>query len=85
MTLNDVLRKYNVRIDDSNRVYLSCLCDGTFLFLWEMLNVIEHHLNCTDIKSSTEIINDRIPSDKPWCRCLYTVSGILPTEFRGDK
>ena len=85
MTLNDVLRSYNARIDNTGRVYLSCLCDGTLLFLWEMQDIVENYLNCTDINLATEIIDDGIPEDKPWCRCRYIVSGILPAEFRGDQ
>lgn len=65
-------------VQDDGRIKISCICDGTFLFLYELVSDLTI-MGCTDIEvESREATEDEIPKEKPW-RCWYfSASGILP-------
>lgn len=65
-------------ISDDGKIKISCICDGTFLFLYELVNDLKI-MGCTDIEiESREAAEDEIPKEKPWCRWYFSASGILP-------
>lgn len=76
-SVEEFLLKHNASVDENNRLYLSCLCDGTANFLMSMVNVLEA-LGCTDITTSHDIVTDGVSEDKPWCNCLFNANGLLP-------
>lgn len=78
---NEFLNSRKATVDEENRMHLQCLCDGTFLFLYEMVNVLQI-LKCTDIKTGSKVVTEGVPQDEPWCNCLFTASGILPDGVR---
>ncbi len=75
------LNQHKARVDENNRIHIQCLCDSTFIFLEEMVMVLEY-LGCTDIQTSGEIVKEGVPENKPWCNCLYRASGLLPNRER---
>ena len=63
-----------------DRLYLSCLCDGTLWFLQCMYRLLVEN-GFTDIGYSDEYLEDgdpRIPKDKPWCRSRFECYGVFP-------
>lgn len=61
---------------DGKRLTMYTICDGTFLFLWEMLEILRV-LYATNIHYQTEHVES--PDDnKPWLTCKFSVSGEIP-------
>lgn len=75
--INGFLKQHNAHVDDDNRLHLSVLCDGTGLFLYEMI-IILMGLKCSDIEHGGYTVTSGIPEDKPWCNYKFTANGILP-------
>lgn len=76
--LKDFFDSHAGYIDDKNRLHFQFACDGTYIFLDEMVQVLQG-LGCTDITVEDETIpKDETPEGKPWCNCLFSASGILP-------
>lgn len=81
MLLNNFLNSHNATVDEERRLHLSCLCDGTYLFLCEMTEFLRA-IGCTDIKANAEPATEGMPKEKPWLDCLFTASGILPDDVQ---
>lgn len=72
-------------VDDDNRITIHTVCDGTLLFLTEMVLVLKK-LGCTDIQATEGIApSELITADKPWCNYVYAVSGVLPSTMLYDE
>lgn len=82
MTLEEALTMYQARQDETGRIHLKCLCDGTLIFMSDMVVLLRDYLHCKDIKMSDEIVTEGIPEDKPWCNCLMKASGMPTTGAR---
>lgn len=82
MTLKEALAMYQARQDETGRIHLQCLCDGTLGFMSEMVALLRDCLHCKDIEMSDEIITEGISKDKPWCNCLMKASGMPTTGAR---
>lgn len=79
LSLEDTIRAYSGRMED-NRLYLHCVCDGTYIFLSNMVCAL-NDLGCTDIKTNERILDEReTPEGKPWCNCLFEANGVLPKQ-----
>ena len=86
-----IFRQYNAEIlKDGDRYYLKmhCLCDGTMIFLEQMIEILRNieaeefeHTGCTDIETETSDRPDLAPEDKPWMSCLFEAWGTLPKTF----
>ena len=48
MTVLDFIYDHNGHISEDGRLHFSCVCDGTFLFLYEMVRFLEE-IGATDI------------------------------------
>ena len=70
---------YKPYIDENNRLHIFCLCDGTYIFLLQLIKVL-FEMGCSDIHTNGDIVTEGIPEDKPWCNYLFEASGILPEE-----
>ena len=70
---------YEPYIDESRRLHIFCLCDGTYIFLLQLVKVL-FEMGCSDIHTNGDIVTEGIPEDKPWCNYLFEASGILPEE-----
>ena len=70
---------YKPYIDENNRLHIFCLCDGTYIFLLQLVKVLAE-MGCSDIHTNGDIVTEGIPEDKPWCNYLFEASGILPDE-----
>ena len=77
LDLTAFLRQHKAAVDEHNRLTLQCLCDGTYLFLYEMVHVLAA-LGCADIHTRGESVTHGVPEDKPWCNYLFKASGVLP-------
>lgn len=77
---SDFARRHNASVDKDNRITMEILCDGTLLFLLEMLYVLKE-IGCTGIEYDGKKVIEGIPEEKPWCNYLYTASGVLPDEI----
>lgn len=82
--VQDWLNQRNAKIDDSGRMTIQCLCDGTAFFLVEMLRVFDK-LGFREVKFDGNAVTEGIPEDKPWCNYLYEVSGLLPEHWEWMK
>ena len=82
MTLEEALTRYQAKQDKTERIHLKCLCDGTMVFMSDMVVLLQKYLHCKDIETSAEIVTEGIPEDKPWCNCLMKASGIPTTGAR---
>lgn len=71
------MSEYNPYIDENGRLYLFSLCDGTLIFLQQLIVSLER-LGCKDIRRSRKILTEGMPEGKPWMNCLYEASGQLP-------
>ena len=56
------------------RLHLSSVCDGTWIFMDELITIL-NALGCTDIQTETEHIQDACP---PWKSCRFKASGKVP-------
>lgn len=79
MTLCEALNTYQAKQDETGRIHLRCLCDGTLVFMNDMVVLLKNYLDCIDIKTSYEIVTEGIPEGKPWCNCLMKASGMPTT------
>ena len=61
---------------EGGRLYLSCVCDGTFFFLGELKRHLQA-FGCTDIQGFTETVKD---ADPPWMNCRFVAHGKVPDE-----
>ena len=59
---------------EGGRLYLSCVCDGTLVFM-EELKIRLRVFGCTDIQVYEETIKD---ADPPWMNCRFVVHGKVP-------
>ena len=71
------MSEYKPYIDDDGRLHLFSICDGTLIFLQELICNLKR-LGCRDIDHSTMILKEGFPEDKPWMNCLFEASGKLP-------
>ena len=71
------MSEYKPYIDDDGRLHLFSICDGTLIFLQELIYNL-NRLCCRDIDHSTTILTEGFPEDKPWMNCLFEASGKLP-------
>lgn len=67
-------------IEESGRLHLFCLCDGTMVFLQELIDSLRR-VGCIDIRHSHQILTDGFPQEKPWMNCLFEASGQLPASL----
>ena len=74
------MREYKPYIDESGRLHLFSLCDGTLIFLQELIVSLEQ-LGCKDIRHSQEILTEGMPEGKSWMNCLFEASGQLPSSL----
>lgn len=75
--LSAFFRAHKAMVDENNHVTMEVICDGTLLFLAEMLYVLKA-IGCADIDYDGKTVSEGIPEDKPWCNYLYTAKGVLP-------
>lgn len=68
------MSEYKPYIDENGRLYLFSLCDGTLIFLQQLIVSLER-LGCKDIRRSRKILTEGMPEGKPWMNCLYEASG----------
>lgn len=66
-----------IRPIQDGRLHLSCVCDGTWIFMAELVTIL-NALGCTDIQTETEYIQDACPS---WKSCRFKASGKVPDHF----
>lgn len=83
INLTAFLQQHGAVVDADNRLTLQVLCDGTYIFLYEMLQVL-CALECTDIQYDGSDAADEAPQDKPWCNWKFTASGRLPDHLYFD-
>lgn len=75
------LWRYNGKVDETGRLHLNCLCDGTAVFLGNMVYILKQ-LRCSDIETKCRTVGkDETPPGKPWCNCLFEASGVLPKDL----
>lgn len=75
--LNKFIRERHGKIENG-RLRLECRCDGTYAFMYEMLEVLKG-IGCTDIQRGEYMLDNTEP---PWMDCVYWCSGKLP---EGDE
>ena len=61
---------------EGGRLYLSCVCDGTLVFMEELKTRLRV-FGCTDIQGYTEAVKDADPS---WMNCRFVAHGKMPDE-----
>lgn len=72
------------KVSEDGRIHLSVLCDGTFVFLVELIVALQFY-GCTDIEySSEEVAIEDAPEGKPWCRCRFKARGVF-TAKEGEE
>lgn len=77
MTVGEFVEQCGGYIDKDRRLHMSCVSDGTILFLVEMLEALDI-LGATDIEYYTEYL-DKLPDpERPYLTCRFCASGILP-------
>lgn len=59
---------------EGGRLYLSCVCDGTLVFM-EELKMRLRVFGCTDIQGYEETVKD---ADPPWMNCRFVAHGKVP-------
>lgn len=72
--LGELLKGYGVSFD-GNTLTLSCICDGTYIFLFQMVNILTQ-LGFEDIETGEEDVESP-HSDKPWLSSRFWASGKL--------
>lgn len=74
------IQYYRSLADEKGELTLSCVCDSTFLFLFQLYKTLEL-AGFTDITiEDREAKPEEIPKDKPYCSWYYGVTGKLPKE-----
>lgn len=74
----DVPEGFPGYISEDGRLHIQCVCDGTYAFLYDMVQWLEF-IGCTEIETDTKILKEKeAPAGKPWCNCLFEASGVLP-------
>ena len=64
-------------IDEEGRLHLFSLCDGTLIFLQELVTSLKQ-MGCSDIRYGQQVLAEGMPEGKPWMNCLFEASGQLP-------
>ena len=62
---------------EGGRLYLSCVCDGTLVFM-EELKMRLRVFGCTDIQGYEETVKD---ADPPWMNCRFVAHGKVPDDW----
>lgn len=48
---------YKPYIDENNRLHIFCLCDGTYIFLLQLVKVLAE-MGCSDIHTNGDIVTE---------------------------
>ena len=77
---DEAIQYYRSLADENGELTLSCVCDSTLLYAWELYKLLDLS-GVTDIKvESREATPEEIPKDKPYCSWYYSATGRLPKE-----
>ncbi len=77
MTVTEFLDHHDAYLDEDRCLHLYCTCDGTLLFMNEMIEFLTQ-IGATDIEHYTEYLDKSPDSERPWLTCRFCASGILP-------
>lgn len=77
MTVKEFLDHHGAYIDKDQRLHLYCTCDGTLLFMAEMIEFLTQ-IGARDIEYHTEYLDKSPDPERPYLRCRFSASGILP-------
>ena len=78
MTMKEFLDRHGAYLDENRRLCLSCVCDGTLLFMNKMIEFLTQ-IGATDITYHSEYLGKSPDPERPWLTCRFCASGRLPT------
>lgn len=77
MTMKEFLDRHGAYLDENRRLHLYCTCDGTLLFMNEMIEFLTQ-IGARDIEYHTEYLDKSPHPERLWLTCRFCASGRLP-------